>query len=202
MRSGAPRALLALTAAIAWAACSSAALESLRRHTYPPNFNYITEDQLKSTMWELASHTRQLDRLVRRSEPAVPPSQAVLRPPPVGAPPSEAGVPPSPVGADPSEAGVPLPPVGAAPSQEGAPLPQPRSETLQQQVILQLTEIDRVAKALGPADWPSNHPQVSRNIEEFRQDIEAARHAAELDPPNYFLAASVTQVCVKCHNAD
>jgi hypothetical protein len=173
------RALLALVAALAWLGCSSAALEHLRRHTYPPTFNYITEDQLKSTMWELASHTNQLDQLLRRSESVVPPPEPVVPPPEAGFPESPADVPES------RDLVPPLPP----------------GESLQQQVVLQLTEIDRVARALGPGNWPSNHPQVSRNIDEFRRDIEAARHAAELDPPNYLLAGSVTELCIHCHGA-
>jgi hypothetical protein len=175
------RVLVALAAAIAWIGCSSAALERLRRHTYPPTFNYITEDQLKSTMWELASHTNQLDRLLHRSEAGLPASALALPEPP---------------------SAVARPPDSVPPAGDAAPRSQAGGETLQQRVVFQLTEIDRVAKALGPGDWPSNHPQVSRNVEQFRQDIEAARHAAELEPPDYLLAGSVTEVCIRCHDAN
>jgi hypothetical protein len=141
-----PLAFLALAAGLGWLACSPTALERLREHTYPPSFNYIPEDQLKSTMWELAAHAAELDRLMRQSKLAGP--------------------------------------------------------ALQEQVIFQLTELERVAEALGPGDWPSNHPQVSRNIEHFRRDIELARSTAALEPPNYFLAGSVAGTCVHCHDAD
>jgi hypothetical protein len=137
------RALPALAAGVAWIGCSPGAREGLREHTYPPSFNYIPAERLQSTMWILADHAAQLDRLMRR--------------------PDEAG------------------------------------ETLQAQVILQLTEMERSAEALGPGGWPSNHPRVSRNVDTFRQDLEAARHAAALDPPNYFLAGSVAGACVHCH---
>jgi hypothetical protein len=140
------RALRALAPGIAWLGCSSASLERVREHTYPPTFNYISEDQLQSTMWDLAAHAAELDRLMRESHAA--------------------------------------------------------DENLQQQVVFQLTELTRVAEAMGPGDWPSNHPRVSRNIGQFRRDLEAARHAAELDPPNYFLAGSVTGACIHCHDAD
>jgi len=40
----------------------------LRSHTYPPGFTYITEEQLRSTMWQLAKDIRQLDRTVREPE--------------------------------------------------------------------------------------------------------------------------------------
>jgi hypothetical protein len=40
----------------------------LRRHTYPPTFHYITEEQLRSTMWQLAYHSRGLRELMARPE--------------------------------------------------------------------------------------------------------------------------------------
>jgi hypothetical protein len=40
----------------------------LRRHTYPPEFRYITRDQLRSSMWQLALHVRELDRMMRAPE--------------------------------------------------------------------------------------------------------------------------------------
>ena len=40
----------------------------LRRHTYPPDFNYITQEQLRSTMWQLAKQVRELQLLMH--EPA------------------------------------------------------------------------------------------------------------------------------------
>lgn len=144
MRRPAPcRALAALAAAGAWLACAPGGLEGLRKHTYPPTFTYISDEQLRSTMWRLADHASQLDRLMRA--------------------------------------------------------PHDGGEALRAQVIWQLTEMDRAAVALGPTGWPTNHPRVSRNVEGFRRELEAARHAAELDPPNYFLAGSVSGACVQCH---
>jgi hypothetical protein len=40
----------------------------VRRHTYPPTFNYITDEQLRSTMWRLAYHSRELRELMTSSE--------------------------------------------------------------------------------------------------------------------------------------
>ena len=37
----------------------------LRRRTYPPDFNYITQEQLRSTMWQLAKQVRELQLLNR-----------------------------------------------------------------------------------------------------------------------------------------
>jgi len=140
------RAVPLLAAACAWLACSPGGLERLREHTYPPSFNYISAEQLQSTMWKLADHASRLDQLMRASRDG--------------------------------------------------------DETLRAQVIWQLTEMDRAAASLGPAGWPSNHPRVSRNVDGFRRDLEAARHAVELDPPNYFLAGSVSGACVHCHAAE
>jgi len=40
----------------------------LRRYTYPPDFRYITSEQLRSSMWRLAHHVRELDRIMRDPE--------------------------------------------------------------------------------------------------------------------------------------
>jgi hypothetical protein len=34
----------------------------LRRYTYPPDFRYIEREQLRSAMWQLARHVRDLDQ--------------------------------------------------------------------------------------------------------------------------------------------
>jgi len=80
--------------------------------------------------------------------------------------------------------------------------PAAAGEDLQSQVIAQLAGMERAAATLGPPGWPSNHPHVSRNLASFERDVEAARHAAELDPPNYFLAGSVSGACMHCHGAE
>jgi hypothetical protein len=41
----------------------------LRRHTYPPNFKYITREQLRSAMWQLAEKVNALDALMRQPGP-------------------------------------------------------------------------------------------------------------------------------------
>jgi hypothetical protein len=72
-------------------------------------------------------------------------------------------------------------------------------EDLQAQVIMQLTEMERAAQALGSGEWPSNHPRVTRNVRRFREDLDTARRAASLDPPNYFFAGSIAGACLHCH---
>ena len=41
----------------------------LRRHTYPPNFKYISRSEIRSVMWRLAADVRDLDDLMRQPEP-------------------------------------------------------------------------------------------------------------------------------------
>ena len=36
----------------------------VRQYTYPPAFHYITDEQLRSTMWRLAFDSRELNRLM------------------------------------------------------------------------------------------------------------------------------------------
>jgi uncharacterized membrane protein len=37
----------------------------LRQYTYPPDFKYITQEQLRSTMWQLARQVRELQLLMQ-----------------------------------------------------------------------------------------------------------------------------------------
>ncbi|HEV8721360.1 MAG TPA: hypothetical protein VGW77_12065 [Candidatus Binatia bacterium] len=36
----------------------------VRQYTYPPTFHYITDEQLRSAMWRLAYHSRELRELM------------------------------------------------------------------------------------------------------------------------------------------
>jgi hypothetical protein len=56
------------TALLGVGACKSA-LESTRRHVYPPTFNYITDDQLQSSMWQLAAGVNDLERILGKDRP-------------------------------------------------------------------------------------------------------------------------------------
>lgn len=40
----------------------------LRQYTYPPGFHYITAEQLRSTMWQLAYHSRELRGVMEAPE--------------------------------------------------------------------------------------------------------------------------------------
>ena len=47
----------------ALAACAGFSA-GLRQYTYPPDFEYITQEQLRSTMWQLAKQVRELQLLM------------------------------------------------------------------------------------------------------------------------------------------
>jgi hypothetical protein len=50
-------------------ACSDFA-GRVREYTYPPTFHYIADEQLRSTMWRLAYHSRELRELMKSPEEA------------------------------------------------------------------------------------------------------------------------------------
>jgi len=49
-------------------ACSASSLKHVREHTYPPNFNYITSQQLHTTMSRLAQKVVSLDLIMSEIE--------------------------------------------------------------------------------------------------------------------------------------
>jgi hypothetical protein len=40
----------------------------VRQYTYPPEFRYVERDEVRSTMRELASHSRELNQLIKSSD--------------------------------------------------------------------------------------------------------------------------------------
>jgi cytochrome c553 len=63
MRRDRFEAILCLVLAVSLAGCA-ALLDRMRQHTYPPSFDYISDDQLHSVMWQMARDSKQIDRLV------------------------------------------------------------------------------------------------------------------------------------------
>jgi hypothetical protein len=57
---GASRTAIAVATVVLAVAGCGGFLEATRRHTYPPTFNYISDEQLESAMWQLAAGVRQL----------------------------------------------------------------------------------------------------------------------------------------------
>jgi hypothetical protein len=120
-------------------------MEELRAHTYPPDFNYISQTQLESTMWQLADLISKLDETLGST--------------------------------------------AASDAERRA------------RAVRLLSDMEQASLALGPGDWPSNHPRVSRNVEQFREEIRKARRDLALDPPSEFRAGSVSGACLHCHQA-
>jgi len=56
-----------LVAFVPLASCADVA-RSLRQYTYPPDFRYLTREEVRSAMWQLAYHSRELGRLVRGTD--------------------------------------------------------------------------------------------------------------------------------------
>jgi hypothetical protein len=116
-----------------------------RAYVYAPTFNYITDEQLQSSMWQLAAGVESLEA---RLAPSVAPSKMQ-----------------------------------------------------QADVIRTLTQMDAAAARLGPEGWPSNHPRITQRLGWFRDRVASAKRAAEVDPPSYFLAGSLSGACYACHGS-
>jgi hypothetical protein len=61
--------LLAFSLTAQSLACSGDLSSTLRKSTYPPSFEYITKEQLQSTMWQLARDANELDYLAEKPDP-------------------------------------------------------------------------------------------------------------------------------------
>jgi len=48
-------------------ACNPKIAKEIRRHTYPPEFNYIPEKEFKSIMWRFAEKVKQLNEVMREA---------------------------------------------------------------------------------------------------------------------------------------
>ena len=59
------KALLLGTILSITSACQNGVLDTVRKVTYPPDFNYISDDKLKSTMHTFAWYTTLLDNSLR-----------------------------------------------------------------------------------------------------------------------------------------
>jgi hypothetical protein len=64
------KSLIFLTACVVALQASSCAdfAAWVRQYTYPPTFHYITDEQLRSKMWQLAFHSRELRELIASPE--------------------------------------------------------------------------------------------------------------------------------------
>jgi hypothetical protein len=51
-------------------------------------------------------------------------------------------------------------------------------------------------------DVKYRHPLLEQNLDFFLDNIVRARAAAEADPPNYYLAGTVSGSCIYCHDPE
>jgi hypothetical protein len=65
---------------------------------------------------------------------------------------------------------------------------------------LLLGGMEDTVQKIGPQQWSSNHPELQSGLQAMESDIHAAREAVNHDPPNYFLAGSVSGACLYCHS--
>ncbi|MBC8212344.1 MAG: hypothetical protein H8E21_14880 [Gammaproteobacteria bacterium] len=63
---------LLFTLSLTLAACSSGVLETVRKVTYPPDFNYISKQKLQGTMHQFAWYTTLLDNSLRDTASVTP----------------------------------------------------------------------------------------------------------------------------------
>lgn len=138
-----PLAAVALSLAVVSWTCADLPAR-VRKHTYPPDFTYITTQQLRSTMWKLADQVERLNHILRLAEPVTE---------------------------------------------------QERAE-----IVQLLANMEKVTDGLRGQGWRSNHPEVDFNLDRFQRDVALARRSVESDPPNYFLAGSVSGACLYCHD--
>lgn len=123
--------------------CQSGVLETVRKVTYPPDFNYISKEKLTSTMQSFAWYTTLLDNSLRDAS-------SVTR-------------------------------------------------EQRQSAISILEKMEKLSLKLGSEALTSNHDIVSFNIDQFRLRIINARDGLLQEPPNYYLAGSVSGYCLNCH---
>jgi hypothetical protein len=116
----------------------------LRRHTYPPDFRYVSEEKFRSSMWLLGRETLELHRVL---------ADASLS-----------------------------------------------ESTRRTRADLMLGGMEETVRKIGPEQWSSNHPELQSGLQALESDLHAARVAVSHDPPNYFLAGSISGACLYCHS--
>jgi hypothetical protein len=125
-------------------ACQNGALETVRKVTYPPDFNYISEQKLTSTMQSFAWYTTLLDNYLRDTSKVT------------------------------------------------------REQLLESIRILE--KMEKLSLQLGTETLSSNHDILSFNIDAFRNSIIEARKGLQQNPPNFYLAGSLSGYCLNCHS--
>ena len=63
-----------------------------------------------------------------------------------------------------------------------------------------LEKMEHLSLELGTETLSSNHDILSFNIDAFRQSIIDARKGLQQNPPNYYLAGTLSGYCINCHS--
>lgn len=71
--------------------------------------------------------------------------------------------------------------------------------TEQSEVVTILTEMVDITSMLMAEDAGESHAFLQDDLAEFREQLGAARLAAQSDPPRYYLAGRIAGGCVNCH---
>ncbi len=69
-----------------------------------------------------------------------------------------------------------------------------------QEVLDALIRLQAHAAELGEPSYRLAHPEIDQHLAQLRADIERAMAAATREPPNYYLAGSITAACSYCHS--
>lgn len=73
---------------------------------------------------------------------------------------------------------------------------------LQQLVITDLQEIERIAGFLQASDISTDHPFLRDDMDQFIDDVREARQGVSSSPPRYYMAGRITGKCINCHRAN
>ncbi len=63
-----------------------------------------------------------------------------------------------------------------------------------------LSRMELEALDLQKAGQKTNHPKLDENLDRFVAQVVGARKAAQAEPPNYFLAGTISGACMSCHH--
>ncbi len=64
---------------------------------------------------------------------------------------------------------------------------------------LLLGGMEDTIRKIGVEQGPTNHPELQSGLEALLGDIHVARDQVNHEPPNYFMAGSVSGACLYCH---
>jgi hypothetical protein len=78
--------------------------------------------------------------------------------------------------------------------------PSISDDTRRTRAELLLGGMEDTVQKIGVGEWSSNHENLQSGLEALQSDIHAAHEAVNHDPPNYFLAGSVSGACLYCHS--